>query len=59
MFDSRQLLGELELRGVKVGGGTNLLRGQWPAVEIYPRATSQLLTVSDWQRRQLEMLAYD
>ncbi len=44
-------------RGVKIGVGTSLLRSQWTAAEIYPRATSPLLILSGTQRRQLEMFA--
>ncbi|WP_102144583.1 DUF6998 domain-containing protein [Mycobacterium hubeiense] len=55
LFNADQLHRELSERGVKVGDATSVRRAQWEAAEIYPRANNPLWTVSDAQRRQLEM----
>jgi hypothetical protein len=44
-------------RGVKVGVFSSVVNAQWQAAEIYPAATCRALSLTDEQRRQLELFA--
>jgi hypothetical protein len=53
LFDARQLGAEQVERGVKRGIASSVLKRQWTAAQVYPAASSSLLTVTS---RQAEML---
>lgn len=58
LLDSVQLRADLESRGRKISDATSVLAQHWDAAEVYPRPTNPLLPLSDLQRDQLEMFAY-
>jgi hypothetical protein len=57
LFAALQLLAEQRARGVKVGVFSSVVNAQWQAAEIYPTATCPALSLTDAQRRQLQLFA--
>ncbi len=56
LFDARQLLADLEARGVKVGVASSVRAAQWEAAEIYPRQQNPALVVTPDQAALLQEL---
>jgi hypothetical protein len=57
LFDARQLLSDVQARGVKIGTATSILAAQWTEAEIYPRQHNPTLVVSPRQADLLRLLA--
>lgn len=57
LFDARQLLAELQQRGVKVGIASSVRNAQWAAAEIFPRPTNPALPLESDQQRLLGLFA--
>lgn len=59
LFDAKQLLEDLNARGVKTGVASSVIAGQWAAAEIYPQVSNPQLTLSTEQRELLRLFASD
>jgi hypothetical protein len=57
LFDARNLLGELQERGVKIGVATSVRAAQWSAAEIYPEQRNNALIVQPEQHALLRLFA--
>ena len=55
LFDAKKLRELLKQRGVKVGSATGVAEELWRAAKVYPSGKSDLLTLTDDQRRLLTM----
>lgn len=55
LFESKELMGSLRARGVKMGTATSVAQGLWEAAEVYPNQRSPWLVVADEQRRMLRL----
>jgi hypothetical protein len=55
LFESKELMGALRARGVKMGIATNVAQEIWEAAEIYPNQHSHWLNVSDEQHKKLQL----
>ena len=55
LFESKELMGVLRARGVKMGIATSVAQGLWEAAEVYPNRRSPWLVVSDEQREMLQL----
>ena len=59
LFDAKRLIDELRGRRVKIGIAASVLKAQWTAAEIYPRANNALVTVRPDQAQLLRLFAPD
>lgn len=57
LFESAELLASLRQRGVKIGIATSVASEYWRTAEIFPGRTSPHLTLTDDERRLLELFA--
>lgn len=57
LFEHAALVGDLLARGLKIGVATSVRRALWEAAEAYPRRCTQLMTLTDEQRRDLALFA--
>jgi hypothetical protein len=57
LFNSRELITELNRSGVKIYEATSIKRALWDAAEIYPTAQNPALALTDEQRRSLALFA--
>ena len=57
LFDASQLLGELRVRGVRIGTASSVRAAQWAAAEIHPRATNPAFPLSAAQVELLRLFA--
>ena len=53
LFDARELVADLQARGVKMGVATSVRQELWRAAEIYPIQRSRRLVLTEEQRTML------
>lgn len=57
LFDARQLVGQLQAQGTKLGVATSVRRELWQAAELYPEPRNPRLLVTPEQRALLALFA--
>jgi hypothetical protein len=57
LFDARQLVGELQARGARMGIATSVKKDQWDRAEIYPAQINQRLPLTTGQRALLALFS--
>ena len=55
LLDAEELVAQLKLRGVEVGGASGVARHLWDAAEIYPMQRNNRLILSEDQRKMLAL----
>jgi len=54
IFEMRQLLNELRVRGVKIGTATSVTNNLWDATEIYPNHRNASLSITEIEKTILQ-----
>ncbi len=55
LFDSRNLVRQLETRNIKIGVATSVARRYWDDAEIYPSQSNDSLVLTAEQRAEIEL----
>lgn len=58
LFDTLELIDTLQARGVKLGVATSIISQLWDKAEIHPKQRNSRLTLSDEQRRLLDLFGF-